>query len=77
VCAYNQSMDGDGTDELILAEIQGNAREAGQRLRASYNAMRAKGMFKNPSYRELEIRLAVALSMVEGVYSEVRRRSDM
>jgi hypothetical protein len=67
----------DGADELILAEIQGNAREAGQRLRASYNLMRAKGMLQNANYRELEIRLSVALSMVEGVYSEARRRSDM
>lgn len=67
----------DSTDELILVEIQDNAREAGQRLRASYNQMRAKGMLHNPNYRELEVRLTIALSMVEGVYSEARRRSDM
>jgi hypothetical protein len=77
VSAYNQHMAENSTDELILVEIQDNAREAGQRLRASYNLMRTKGMLNNPNYRQLEIRLTTALSMVEGVYSEARKRSDM
>jgi hypothetical protein len=76
VAAYNQGME-DSTDALILVEIQENAREAGQRLRASYNQMRAKGMLGKDEYRQLEIRLTTALAMVEGVYSEARRRSDM
>ncbi len=52
-------------------------REAGQQLRASYNQMRAKGMLGKDEYRQLEIRLTTALAMVEGVYFETRRRSDM
>ena len=65
------------TDELILVEVQDNAREAGQRLRASYNQLRAKGMLDKGEYRELEQRLTIALAMVEGVYSEARRRREM
>jgi hypothetical protein len=67
----------DSIDALILAEIQDNAREAEQRLRASFNQMRAKGMLGKDEYRRLEIRLTTALAMVEGVYSEARRRNDM
>ena len=64
-------------DDSVLYEIQDNAREAGQRLRASLNLMRAQGMFDDHNYRELETRLTVALAMVEGVYSEARRRRKM
>jgi hypothetical protein len=39
--------------------------------------MRAKGMLGKDEYRQLEIRLTTALTMVEGVYSEARRRSEM
>jgi hypothetical protein len=67
----------DSTDVLFLVGIQDNAREAGQRLRASYNAMRSKGMLDKHSYRELETRLTVALAMVEGVYLEARRRGEI
>ncbi len=65
------------TDDSVLDEIQDNAREAGQRLRASLNLMRSQGMLEDHNYRELETRLTVALAMVEGVYSEARRRKDM
>jgi hypothetical protein len=64
-------------DDSVLDEIQDNTREAGQRLRASLNLMRSQGMFDDHSYRELETRLTVALAMVEGVYSEARRRREM
>jgi hypothetical protein len=64
-------------DDSVLDEIQDNAREAGQRLRASLNLMRSQGMLEDHNYRELETRLTVALAMVEGVYSEARRRKDM
>jgi hypothetical protein len=67
----------DSTDVLFLVEIQDNAREAGQRLRVSSNAMRSKGMLDKHTYRELETRLTVALAMVEGVYLEARRRNEM
>jgi hypothetical protein len=32
-------------DDSVLEEIQDNTKEAGQRLRASLNLMRAQGMF--------------------------------
>jgi hypothetical protein len=63
-------------DDSVLDEIQDNTREAGQRLRASLNLMRSQGMLDDHNYRELETRLTVALAMVEGVYSEARRRKD-
>ena len=66
MAAYNQGM----ADDSVLDEIQDNAREAGQRLRASLNLLRSQGMFDNHNYRELETRLTVALAMVAGVYSE-------
>jgi hypothetical protein len=63
-------------DDSVLDEIQDNAREAGQRLRASLNLLRSQGMLDDHNYRELETRLTVALAMVEGVYSEAKRRRD-
>ncbi len=65
------------TDDSVLDEIQDNTKEAGQRLRASLNLMRSQGMLEDHNYRELETRLTVALAIVEGVYSEARRRKDM
>jgi hypothetical protein len=64
-------------DDSVLDEIQDNAREAGQRLRASLNLLRSQGMLDDHNYRELETRLTVALAMVEGVYTEARRRREM
>lgn len=64
-------------DDSVLDEIRDNAREAGQRLRASLNLMWSQGMFDDHNYRELETRLTVDLTMVEGVYSEARRRRKM
>ena len=64
-------------DDSVLDEIQDNAREAGQRLRASLNLLRSQGMLDDHNYRELETRLTIALAMVEGVYTETRRRREM
>jgi hypothetical protein len=64
-------------DDSVLDEIRDNAREAGQRLRASLNHMRSQGMFDDHNYRELEIRLTVDPTLEEGVYSEARRRRKM
>jgi hypothetical protein len=55
----------DSTDVLFLVEIQDNAREAGQRLRASYNAMRSKGMLDKHTYRELETNLLLRYEFTE------------
>jgi len=39
--------------------------------------VRAKEMLGKDEYRQLEVWLAKALAMVEGAYSEARKRSDM
>ena len=38
---------------------------------------RAKEMLGKDEYRQLEVRLAKALALVEGTYSEARKRNDM
>jgi len=48
----------DSIDEPVLVEIQNNAREAGQRLRASLNLIRSQGMMDDNNYRELVTYLA-------------------
>jgi hypothetical protein len=37
-------------DESVLDEIQDNTKEAGQRLRASLNLLRAQGMLDDANY---------------------------
>jgi hypothetical protein len=71
--AYSQGM----ADQIILVEMQDHVKEAGKSLRTAYNMLVDSGMVDNAEYRQLETRLTVALAMVEGVYSEARRRSDM
>ncbi len=63
-------------DDSVLDEIQDNAREAGQRLRASLNLMRSQGMLDKSDYRELVSRLSTALAMTEAAYLEARRGRD-
>jgi hypothetical protein len=64
-------------DDSVLDEIQDNAREAGQRLRASLNLMRSAGMWDDANHRELVTRLSTALAMVEAAYLEARRRKGL
>ncbi len=64
-------------DDSVLDEIQDNAREAGQRLRASLNLMRSQGMLDKSDYRELVSRLSTALAMTEAAYLEARRRREI
>ncbi len=64
-------------DDSVLDEIQDNAREAGQRLRASHNLMRSQGVSDDGKYRELITRLSTALAMTEAAYLEARRRREM
>jgi hypothetical protein len=64
-------------DESVLDEIQNNAKEAGQRLRASLNLLRSQGMLDDTNYRELVTRLSTALAMTEAAYLEARRRREM
>ena len=65
------------TDDSVLEEIQDNAREAAQRLRASLNLMRSQGMTEDGNYADLTTRLRTALAMVEAAYVEAKRRKDM
>jgi len=64
-------------DESVLDEIQDNTKEAGQRLRASLNLMRSKGILDDNNYRELVTRLSTALAMTEAACLEARRRTEM
>ena len=64
-------------EDSVLDEIQDNTKEAGQRLRASLNLMRAQGMLDDTNYRELTTRLSTALAMTEAAYLEARRRREM
>ena len=63
-------------EDSVLDEIQDNTKEAGQRLRASLNLMRAQGMLDDTNYRELTTRLSTALAMTEAAYLEARRRRE-
>ena len=64
-------------DDSVLDEIQDNTREAGQRLRASLNLMRAQGMTDTQDYQDLLSRLRSAMAMTEAAYIEAKRRRDM
>ena len=64
-------------DDSVLDEIQDNARETGQRLRASLNLLRSQGLLNDGNYRELITRLSTALGMTEAAYLEARRRREM
>jgi hypothetical protein len=61
-------------DDAVLEEIQDNAKEAGQRLRASLSLLRSQGMLDDGDYRELALCLRTCLAMVEAAYMEARRR---
>jgi hypothetical protein len=54
-----------------------NLREAAQRIRATQNLMRARGMTQDETYRELLTRLSTALAMTEATYVEAKRRRNM
>jgi hypothetical protein len=64
-------------EDSILDEIQDNAREAGQRLRACLNLLRSQGMLDDANYREVVTRLSTSLAMTEAAYLEARRRREM
>ena len=60
--------------EPILEESLDNLREATQRLRATENRMLAAGMYDQPNYRDLFVRVSTALAMTEASFAEARRR---
>ena len=58
----------------ILEEALDNLREATQRLRATENRILAAGMYDQPNYRDLFVRVSTALAMTEASIMEARRR---
>ena len=58
----------------ILEEALDNLREATQRLRATENRILAAGMYDQPNYRDLFVRVSTALAMTEVSIVEARRR---
>ena len=61
-------------DDAVSDEIQENAKEAGQRLRASLSLLRSQGKLDDADYREPVSRPSTSLAMVEAAYMEARRR---
>ena len=64
-------------EDSVLEEAMDNLREAGQRIRATQNLMRARGMTDGENHRDLLTRLSTALAMTEAAYLEARRRRDL
>jgi hypothetical protein len=64
-------------EDTVLEEAMDNLREAGQRIRATQNLMRARGLTDGENYRDLLTRLSTALAMTEAAYLEARRRRDL
>ena len=54
-----------------------NLREAAQRIRATQNLMRARGMTEDGNYQELLMRLSTALAVTEAAYVEAKRRREL
>ena len=63
-------------EDSVLEEAMDNLKEAGQRIRATQNLMRAQGMTDSENYRDLLTRLSTALAMTEAAYLEARRRRE-
>ncbi len=64
-------------DDSVLEEAMDNLREAGQRIRATQQLLRAQGMSQAEDYRELITRLSTSLAMTEAAYLEARRRREL
>ena len=74
VATYTQDMT---NEDSALDGVQDSTREAGQRLRASLNLVRSRGMLDDSNFRELVTRLSTALAMTEAAYLETRRRREI
>ena len=61
-------------ENTVFEEAMDNLKEAGQRIRATQNLMRAQGMTEGENYRDLLTCLSTALAMTEAAYLEARRR---
>jgi predicted RNase H-like HicB family nuclease len=64
-------------EDTILDEAMDNLKEAGQRIRAPQSLMRSQGMTDGEDYRDLLMRLSMALAMTEAAYLEAKRRRDL
>ena len=62
------------SEDSVLEDAMNNPREAAQRIRATQNVKHARGMTEEVSYRELLVRLSLALAMAEAAYVEVKRK---
>jgi len=63
-------------EEAVLDEAMENLKEAGQRIRAIQNRLRASALVDHPNYEEFSHRLSAALAMTEAAFLEARRRSE-
>jgi hypothetical protein len=52
-------------EDTVLEEAMDNLKEAGQRIRATQNLMRARGLTDGENHRDLLTRLSAALAMTE------------
>jgi hypothetical protein len=64
-------------EDTVLDEAMDNLKDAGQRIRATQNLMRAQGMTDGENYRDLLTRLSTVLAMTEAAYLEARRWRDL
>ena len=64
-------------EDSVLEEAMDNLRETAQRIRATQNLMRARGMTEEVTYRELLTRLSTALATTQAAYVEAKRRRSL
>ena len=64
-------------EDSVLEEAMDNLREAAQRIRATQNLMRARGMTEEVTCRELLTRLSTALAITQAAYVEAKRRRSL
>jgi hypothetical protein len=63
-------------EEPILDEAKDNLMEAAQRIRATQNRLWSAGLDDHPNYRNLSLRVSIALAMTEAAFVEAKRRSE-
>jgi hypothetical protein len=64
-------------EDSVLEEATDNLKEAAQKVRATQNLMHSQGITEDVNYRELLMRLSMALAVTEAVYVEAKRRRQM
>jgi hypothetical protein len=64
-------------EDSVLEVAIDNLKEAAQKVRATQNLMHSQRITEDVNYRELLMRLSMALAMTEVVYVEAKRRRQM